>query len=109
MVKVKLLAPSVVVIEVEGETIGVDFAKAREIIVGLAQAMDDGQHGIIHAFCASYHPDTISVSKHAHGQQVKVKVEDRATHKREHVLLSKDDAVRVALAMLSFAGEINDE
>lgn len=106
MVKVKLQAPGVVAIETPGKVTGVTFAQAREIIVGLAQALDDGQHDIIHAFCASYQSDTISVSKHAHGQQVKVKVEDRATCKREHVLLSKADAVRVAMAMLSFAGEL---
>lgn len=109
MVKVKLLAPDVIAIETPGKVADVTFAQAREIIVGLAQALDDGQHDVIHAFCASYQPDTISVSKHAHGQQVKVKVEDRATCKREHVLLSKADAIRIALAMLSFAGDISDD
>lgn len=107
MVKVKLEAPDVIGIECPGTGMSVTPAQAREIIVGLAQALDDGQHDIVHAFCASYQPDTISVSRHGSGERVKIQVEDRSERKREHVQLSKAETIRVALAMLSFAGEIS--
>lgn len=106
MVKVKLLAPDVIAIETPGKVADVTRAQAREIIVGLAKALDDGTYLSFSAECMTTEGDHVSVEPVEGGVEISMLSEGGGRPPAIH--LRRECAVSTAIAMISFAGEVEE-